>query len=66
MKRYTGKTLDECLAQAAQDKGVEIDALRYTKTEEKSGFLGLSTTVIIDVQGPEDIVAFIESYLSTY
>jgi spoIIIJ-associated protein len=66
MKRYTGKTLDECLAQAAQDKGVAVESLRYTKTEEKSGFLNLSTTVIIDVQGPEDIVAFIETYLTTY
>jgi spoIIIJ-associated protein len=66
MKRYTGKTLDECLAQAAQDKGVAVESLRYTKTEEKSGFLNLSTTIIIDVQGPEDIVAFIETYLTTY
>lgn len=66
MKRYTGKTLDDCLAQAAQDKGVAIESLRYTKTEEKGGFLGLSTTVIIDVQGPEDIVEFIQNYLNTY
>ncbi len=66
MKRYSGKTLDECLAQATKDLGVAAETLRYTKTEEKTGFLGMGTLVTIEVTGPEDIVAFIQNYLETY
>lgn len=66
MKRYSGKTLEDCLAQATKDLGVDAEALRYTKTEEKTGFLGMGTLVTIDVTGPEDIVAFIQDYLETY
>lgn len=66
MKRYSGKTLEDCLAQATKDLGVDAQALRYTKTEEKTGFLGMGTLVTIDVTGPEDIVAFIQDYLETY
>jgi len=66
MKRYSGKTLDECLAQATKDLGVAAETLRYTKTEEKTGFLGMGTTVTIEVTGPEDIVAFVQNYLETY
>lgn len=66
MKRYSGKTLDDCLAQATKDLGLEAEALRYTKTEEKTGFLGMGTLVTIEVTGPEDIMAFIQNYLETY
>ncbi len=66
MKRYSGKTLDDCLAQATKDLGVEAAALRYTKTEEKTGFLGMGTLVTIEVTGPEDIMAFVQEYLETY
>jgi len=66
MKRYSGKTLDDCLAQATKDLGLEAEALRYTKTEEKTGFLGMGTLVTIEVTGPEDILAFIQDYLETY
>jgi len=66
MKRYSGKTLDDCLAQATKDLGLEAEALRYTKTEEKTGFLGMGTLVTIEVTGPEDIMAFIQDYLETY
>ncbi len=66
MKRYSGKTLEDCLAQATKDLGVDAQALRYTKTEEKTGFLGMGTLVTIEVTGPEDIVAFIQDYLETY
>jgi len=58
--------LEDCLAQATKDLGVDAQALRYTKTEEKTGFLGMGTLVTIDVTGPEDIVAFIQDYLETY
>ena len=66
MKRYSGKTLDDCLAQATKDLGLEAEALRYTKTEEKTGFLGMGTLVTIEVTGAEDIMAFIQDYLETY
>jgi len=66
MKRYSGKTLDDVLAQATKDLGVPAETLRYTKTEEKTGFLGMGTLVTIEVTGPEDIVAFIQDYLETY
>jgi len=66
MKRYSGKTLDDCLAQATKDTGLEAEALRYTKTEEKTGFLGMGTLVTIEVTGPEDVMSFVQDYLETY
>jgi len=66
MKRYSGKTLDDCLAQATKDLGVDASTLRYTKSEEKTGFLGMGTLVTIEVSGPEDIMAFVQEYLETY
>ena len=66
MKRYSGKTLDDCLAQATKETGLEAEALRYTKTEEKTGFLGMGTLVTIEVTGPEDIMSFVQEYLETY
>ena len=36
-ERFTGKTLEDALAQAAQTKGVEKEELHYTVTEEKNG-----------------------------
>jgi len=66
MKRFSGKTLDDCLAQASKELGVETEGLRYTKTEEKTGFLGMGTLVTIEVIGPEDIMTFVQEYLETY
>ncbi|NTW96749.1 MAG: KH domain-containing protein [Erysipelotrichaceae bacterium] len=66
MKRYSGKTLEDCLAQATKDTGLEAEALRYTKTEEKTGFLGMGTLVTIEVTGPEDVMSFVQDYLETY
>ena len=37
-EKFTGKTLEEALDQAAQAKNVMVDELHYTVTEEKSGF----------------------------
>ncbi len=66
MKRFSGKTLDDCLAQATKELGLETESLRYTKTEEKTGFLGMGTLVSIEVIVPEDIMAFVQGYLETY
>ena len=41
MKNYTAKTLEELLANAAEDKGVAVEDLQYTVTEEKEGLLGI-------------------------
>ena len=38
-ERFTGKTLEDALAQAAQAKGVEKEELHYTVTEEKKRIL---------------------------
>lgn len=66
MKRYTGKSLDEVVAQASKELGIDAESLRYTKTDEKAGFLGMGSSVTIEVAGPEDIVEFIQNYLETY
>jgi stress response protein SCP2 len=43
MKTYVGKTLDECLQLASQDKKTAIENLVVLNKEEKSGFLGFGT-----------------------
>ena len=63
MKTYSAKTLDELLANVAQEKGVEIDELTYFITEEKSGFLGFGSSVSAQVYAPDDVAEFIENYL---
>ena len=47
-EKFTGKTLEEALDQAAQAKNVMVDELHYTVTEEKSGFLGLGKHAAIN------------------
>ncbi|MDB7952140.1 protein jag [Faecalitalea cylindroides] len=65
-ERFTGKTLEDALAQAAQTKGVEKEELHYTVTEEKNGFLGIGKTVEIEVYCNKDIETFIVEYIQTY
>ena len=64
--RFTAKTLDEALAQAAAAKEVDKEEITYTVIEEKSGFLGIGKTVEIEVFTPYDIAKFIEEYVLTY
>lgn len=61
MRKYTKKTLDECLNEASKDLGVEVKDLIYTIDEEKKGLFGKKVT--ISVQETEDIIEFAENYI---
>lgn len=65
-EKFTGKTVDEALKQAASSKGCRVDDLHYTVTEEKAGFLGLGKQVEIEVYAKQDIETFIHDYIQTY
>ncbi len=64
--RFTAKTLDEALQQAANAKGVEVSDLTYNVLEEKSGFLGLNKSVEIEAYCEKDVEKFIYDYIQTY
>jgi spoIIIJ-associated protein len=61
MKEYSAKTVDDCLAAAAKELGVEADSLVYTVKEEKKGLFKKSAT--IDVYDQSDAVSYGETYL---
>ncbi len=65
-KIYTGKSIDEMLASAAQEKGCEKEALYYEVKDEKAGFLGLGKEVSAEVYSQEDIMEYAKEYLQTY
>lgn len=66
MKSYTGKTIEECLALAAKDKGLKVEELTIFSKEEKSGFLGFGNQVIAQIYGNTDVLDFIYQYLNSY
>ncbi|MCR4950400.1 MAG: KH domain-containing protein [Solobacterium sp.] len=66
MTKYTAKTLDELLANAAADKGCTIEELNYTVTEEKKGILGIGNSVTADVFTMEDVKEFLFDYLGNF
>lgn len=66
MKNYSGKTLEDLLKTAAEDKGCEVEELTYFLTEEKSGFLGIGACVKADVYCQEDIKEFLFDYLGNF
>lgn len=61
MKEYTGKTVDEALASAASELGVDADNLVYIVTEEKKSLFSKKAT--INVFTEEDAAEFAGSYL---
>lgn len=65
-KVYTGKSIDEILLSAAQEKNCDKESLFYDVKEEKSGFLGLGKEVSAEVYSQADIIEFAEEYLQTY
>ena len=65
-QKFSGKTLEEALQQAAQVKGVEVENLYHTVIEEKSGFLGLGKNIEIEVYSSQDIENFIKQYVQMY
>ena len=66
MNVYTAKTLEELLAQAAEDKNCEIEDLHYTVTEEKKGILGIGNSVSAEVFTMDDVKEFLFDYLGDF
>lgn len=66
MKQYTAKTLDDLLRQAASEKNVEIETLVYHVLEEKTGFLGIGSSVTAEVYALSDVAEFMKSYVMTF
>ncbi len=66
MKNYTGKTLEELLAAAAEDLGVSVEELNYNVTEEKKGVLGIGSSVSADVYTNDDVKEFLFDYLGNF
>ena len=60
-EKFTGKTLEDALSNAASAKGCEIADLTYNVIEEKAGFLGIGKTVEIEAFCEKDIEDFIKS-----
>ncbi|MEG0314196.1 MAG: R3H domain-containing nucleic acid-binding protein [Erysipelotrichaceae bacterium] len=66
MEILTGKTLDEILKKAAATRQVEIEELKYTIIEEKSGIFGIGSKVTASVYCNLDIKNYIIKYLTNY
>ena len=66
MKRYTGKTLEELLAAAAEEKGCAVEDLTYFIVEEKKGLLGIGSSVSADVYCLDDVKEFLFDYLGDF
>lgn len=65
-KIYTGKTIDEILNEAAQEKQCGIEELTYEIKEEKAGFLGLGKEVSAEIYCEQDVEEFIRNYLQAF
>lgn len=61
MKEYTAKTIDEAVALAAEELGIEVDQVIYEVTEEKKGLF--SKKASIQVYELTDVVAYAQDYL---
>ena len=67
MNRYEGKTVDDAVRAACDDKHVTADKLKYTVIEEKQGMLfGIGSKAVIEAYCPADIRDFIQQYLEKY
>ena len=66
MKNYTGKTLEEAIQAAAEDKQVTPEEITYFVTEEKKGLLGLGSSVSIDAYCLDDVKEFLFDYLGNF
>lgn len=62
MRKYTKKTLEECLQEAAKDLNCEISELMYEVEEEKKGLFTKRATIC--VQETEDVIEFAEEYIT--
>lgn len=61
MRKYTAKTLEDCLKEAALDLQVEEKDIKYKIEEEKKGFFNKKVT--ISVEETSDVIEFIEAYI---
>lgn len=66
MKNYTGKTLEELLETAANEKNCTVEELKYFITDEKKGLLGLGSSVSADVYCMDDVKEFLFDYLGNF
>ena len=66
MSKYTGKTIEEILEQASNDKGCPTSELRYSVDEEKKGLLGLGNTITAEVYSMDDVKEFLFDYLGNF
>lgn len=66
MKTYTGKTIEDCLAQAATERSSKVEDLTVFSKEEKTGFLGFGNQVSAEIYGVSDVLDFLFDYLNTY
>lgn len=62
MKKYTKKTLEECLEEACKELNCTTEQLMYTVEEEKKGFF--SKKITIAVNELSDVIEFAEEYLT--
>lgn len=62
MRRYTKKTLEECLQEAATELNCEINDLMYEVEEEKKGLFSKKVTIV--VTETEDVIEFAGEYIT--
>ena len=63
MKQFTAKTVEEAVAAASKDLGIDAEKLLYKVVEEKKGLFHKSAT--IEVSTVEDAAEFAQEYLRT-
>ena len=61
MKQFSAKTVDEAVAQAAKELGVDADDLVYKVLEEKKALFGKKAT--IEVYELSDVIEFAQEYV---
>ena len=61
MRKYTAKTLEECLNEASRDLQIEVKDIKYNIEEEKKGLFVKKVT--ISVEETADVIEFIEDYV---
>lgn len=66
MKQYTAKTLDDLLKNVANEKNVQVEDLIYHVLEEKSGFLGIGSSVTAEVYAISDVAQFAKEYIQQF
>ena len=61
MKIYTAKTVEEALALAASEQGIEVDELIYSVSDKKKGIF--SKKIVVEVYDLSDVITFAEDYV---